>query len=120
MKVIDGERVGIGIADMRPTTLILSPNFIGANRLNLVEDVLLAGHPDRDHQDERGGSDDHAQRSENEAHLIAAKGVVGEGDDLAKGHLRPKALGDESGGHQSLDYGWRRQGARLRVGACRT
>ena len=51
--------------------------------------------PDRDHQDERGGANGHAERGQREADLVADEGVIGKGDDFTD--------------HQSglvLHFGW--------------
>ncbi len=80
---------------------VLSVDEIGADALDLIENVLTAGHADGDHQDQGCGSDHHSQRSEDEAHLVAAESVVGETHDFAQGHFGPKALGDQGSSHVS-------------------
>ena len=67
--------------------LIFRFNLVGADRLNLVEHILLAGHADGDHQDQRGGADHHAQSGQREPHFIAAESLVGETQDLAVNQL---------------------------------
>ena len=59
--------------------------------------------PYRDHENERGGADDHAQRGQDESHFVAAESVVRETDNLTKGHLGPKAFGHEGSSHVWLD-----------------
>ena len=85
LQIVDGERVGVGVADVRRAAQIFRPDLVGADGLNLVEDVLPSGHADGDDKDERGGADDHAQRGQHEAHFVAAESVVGEGENLAQG-----------------------------------
>ena len=104
LKIVDGERVRIGIADVRRAAQVFRPNLICPDRLDLVENKLPARHANRDDQDERRRANHHAQRGQNEAHFVAAKSVVGKRDDLAEGHFGPKALGHESSSHVNLCY----------------
>ena len=48
-------------------------NGVGAEFLDEVKNVLPAGHADGDDEDDRGGSDDHAERGEDKARLAARK-----------------------------------------------
>ena len=115
VEIVDGERVGVGVADVRRAAQILSPDFVGADGLDLVEHELPAGHSDGDDENERRSADDHAKRGEDEADLVAAKSVVGKRDDLAEGHLRAKAGTGWGGGCHCLLFtdatarGWEMQ-----------
>ncbi len=101
MEILDSQWIGIGIADVRRAAQVLCPNLIGANGLDLVEHILAAGHPDSDHQDERCGTNHHAQCSQDETNLVTAKSIVSEAQNFADGHVRPKALGHKSSSHES-------------------
>ena len=103
VEVVDGEGVRVGVADVRRAAEIFRPDFVGADGLDLIENKLTASHADGDDEDERCRADNHAQCGQDEAHLVAAKSVVGEGDDLAEGHLGPKALGHQGSSHLNLD-----------------
>ena len=48
--VIDRERVRGSIGDSLRSPLVLGINKVGPDRLDLVQDVLLARHSDRHHQ----------------------------------------------------------------------
>ena len=65
---------------------IFNFNGVGAELLDEVEDVGLAGHADGDDEDDRCGSDDHAERGEEEARFGGAEAVHGELEDLAEQH----------------------------------
>src|ERR1019366_2389335 len=58
-KVFNGQRVRGGTADVLRAALILGPDLVRADGLNLVERVLASGHADGDHQDERSSANDH-------------------------------------------------------------
>ena len=47
---------------------------------------MLAGHSDGDHENNRGGADDHAQRGKRKAHLAGPKAVHGQLENLAQQH----------------------------------
>ena len=51
IQVIERQQIGHGGGDSRRTALILSQNLIGADSLNLIQYVLLAGHADGHDQD---------------------------------------------------------------------
>ena len=61
--IFHGHGVGGGI-DALGSTLIVGVNHIGADGLNLAQDVLLAGESDGDHQNHRGRSHRHRQRGQ--------------------------------------------------------
>src|SRR5262249_32398062 len=68
-----------------------------------VEDILLAGHSNGYDQDQGSSADDHAQRGQGEANLVAAEGIVGKTENLAKHQLgRTLGRGGEYG-HGPLD-----------------
>ncbi len=69
--VIDGQQVGSHIALL--AALVFGIDKVGAYGLDLIENVLLAGHPDRDHQDERSGANHHTQRGQSEANLVSCR-----------------------------------------------
>ncbi len=104
VKIVDGKRIRIGVADVRRAAQIFRPDLVGADSLNLVKNKLPPGHSDGYDKDERSGADHHAQRSQDEAHLVAAESVVGEREDLAKGHLGLQALGQEGSSHMVRCY----------------
>ncbi len=60
VQIVNGERVGIGIADVGRAAEILRPDFIRADGLYLIQDELPARHADRNHQNQRGSADHHA------------------------------------------------------------
>jgi hypothetical protein len=101
VEVIDGERVRVGVADVRGAAEVFRRDFVGADGLDLVEDELAASHANGDDENERRRADHHAQCSQDEAHFVAAKSIVGKRDDLADGHVGPKAIRDEGGSHVS-------------------
>ena len=86
MNVGNGELIGGNVP--LAAALIFGVDEIGTDGLDLIEHILFAGHPNRDHQNQRGGTDDHPQLGEHKAHLIAAKGVVGKAVDFAKNQRR--------------------------------
>jgi hypothetical protein len=59
VEVFEREGVRIGVADVWSAAEIFGPDFIGADRLDLGNNKLLAGHADGDHQDQRRCPDDH-------------------------------------------------------------
>ena len=100
--VVDGERVGRDIGDALAPALVFGLNLVGADRLDLLQHILLAGHADGDDEDQGGGADHHAQRGQRETDLIAAESLVGETQDLAVNHLRrtPFRRGGGGGRHR--------------------
>ena len=100
-QIFNGQRVRRSTADALRPPLILCVNQVGADRLNLVEYVLPAGHADGDNQNQRGGADHHAQCGEREAHLVTAESVEGKTENLAESHSRPKSVGHEGSSHSS-------------------
>ena len=58
--VVDGERVVAGVGDALSAAFVLRVDQVGADRLNLIENVLLPGEADGRHQDQRRGADHHA------------------------------------------------------------
>src|SRR5205807_10438795 len=72
---------------------VLGINEIGADSLDLVQHVLLAGHADGDYQDQKRRANHHAQRGQREADFVATKGVVGEIENFPYRHSRPQASG---------------------------
>ena len=78
--VIDGQQIGGHVA-LR-SALVFGIDQVGPNRLNLVQHVLLARHPDGDHQNQRSRANHHAQRRQRETHLVAAESVVGKAENL--------------------------------------
>jgi Na+-driven multidrug efflux pump len=87
-----------------PAALVFRFNLVGADRLDLLQHILLASHADRHHQDQRSGPDDHAEGSQCETHLIAAESLVGKTEDLAVNHTRRTSFRCGRGGscHASL------------------
>ena len=104
LKVIDGKRVRRDIGDALASALVLGFNLVGADRLNLVQHILLAGHADGHNQDERSGADHHSQRGQGEANFIAAESFVGKTQDFAINHAGRTSFDGGSGGspHGSL------------------
>ena len=88
LHVIDGERVGRDVGDALPAALVFGFNLVGADGLNLIQHILLAGHADGYHQNEGSRADHHAKRSQRETDLIAAESLVGKAEDLAVNHTR--------------------------------
>ena len=86
--VVDGERVGRDIGDALTAALVFRLDLVGADGLDLVQHVLLAGHADGYDEDQGGGADDHAQCGQREAYLVAAESLVGETQDFAVNHFR--------------------------------
>ena len=84
------------VGDALPATLIFGVDQVGADRLNLIQDVLLPGEPDGGDQDQRGGTDHHAQRRQGEADLVAQESIVGEGEDLTQSQMGARRLGGGS------------------------
>src|SRR5579864_4463871 len=84
--VIDGQEIGSRVA-LR-STFILGIDHVGADRLNLVEHVLLPGHTDGDHKNEGSSTNDHSQGGERKAHLVAAERVIGETDNFPENQFR--------------------------------
>src|SRR5262249_12925773 len=103
--VIDRERIRGGVGNALRTTLIFGLDQVGANRLNLVEHILLAGHADGDNEDEGCSTNHHAERSERETYFVAAKRVVGEGENLTVDETRPRPGWScrNTGRHPGLD-----------------
>ena len=60
---------------------------IRADRLDLIQDILLSRQADGDHEDKRSCTNHHAQRGKCEADLVAAESVVSKADDLAQYEL---------------------------------
>src|SRR6185437_13406546 len=87
-QVVDSEGVLSRVGDALRAAFVLGVNFVGADSLNLIQDVLLAGEADSDHQDQRSGSDYHANRRQHETDFVAAEGVVSEAQNLAECELR--------------------------------
>ena len=85
--VFAGQGVVAGIGDRTDAAAgIFELDHVGADALNGFEDILLAGEANSHDQDEGGRADDHAQRSEREAHFAGAKAIEREHDDLAEHH----------------------------------
>ena len=78
LHVGEGKWVGRHVGDALAAADVLGINEIGADSLDLVQHVLLAGHADGDYQDQRRRANHHAQRGQREADFVATKGVVGE------------------------------------------
>jgi hypothetical protein len=91
LQIVDGKRVGGDVAHALRPALILRVDQVGPDGLDLVQHILLAGHADGDHQNERGGADHHAQRGQKKSHLVAHEGLVSEAENLAQRHVRPQA-----------------------------
>ena len=66
--------------------LVIGVDHVGADRLNLVENILLAGKADRHNQDQRGGPDHHAQGGERKADLAGSERIDRQLGDLAEEH----------------------------------
>src|SRR5581483_9687718 len=93
MQILEGELVLVDLhAIGSGAGLIFGVDHVGADRLNLPEDVLLAGETDGDNEDERRGTDDHAERGQHETYSVSAEGFVGELGDLAEDELRFAAV----------------------------
>src|ERR1019366_597864 len=125
-KVLSGQRVRGGTADVLRAALILGPDLVRADGLNLAECVLASGHTDGDHQDEGGSANDHAERGQRETDLVADKGVIGERKHFPQGQLGPKTFAEMGcrARHTRLDATERRVNAqapsqqfRIRAGA---
>ena len=82
--VVDSQGVVSGVGDALASTLILSIDEVGADSLNLIEDVLLPCKPDGGHQDQGCRANYHAERGQGEPHLVADKRVVGKTEDLTQ------------------------------------
>ncbi len=102
LEIVDGERVRRAAADVLRAALVFGPDFIRTDGLNLAEHVLASSHADGDHEDERSGSDHHAQRGEHEAYFVAAKRVEGKGQNLTDRHLRPERYLGGNAAHLSI------------------
>src|SRR6201998_4618 len=87
LHVLDGEIIGAGVGDASSTAFILRIHPVRSDGLNLVQQVLLAGETNGGDQDQGGGADDHAERGQGKADLIAHEGLVGEAEDLAEGEV---------------------------------
>ena len=66
--------------------LVVGDNHVGADSLDQVDGVLLAGQSNGDHQNYGGRSHHHAQGSQREAHLVGAKAVERKMNNLAEHH----------------------------------
>ena len=86
--VFAGERVVVDHAFRAdgPPARVFKFDGVGADLLNLAQNELLAGQPYGNHQDHRGGADDHAQRGQRKAQLAGAKAVEGQLQNLAQHH----------------------------------
>ncbi len=62
LHIVDGQCVTAGVGDAFPTALVFRINPIGANGLNLVQEVLLPSKTDGGHQNQGGSADHHAER----------------------------------------------------------
>ena len=71
---------------------LLRADFVGredhvrTHAFDLFQDVIAAGERDGDHQDDRGGADDHAESREERTHGIAAQGLEAETQRFAEVH----------------------------------
>ncbi len=86
--VVEGEGVVVEDALRRSSAAagVFQLDGVGLDLLQFLEDVLLAGHSNGDHPDERGGANDHAQRGKRKSHLAGAEALHGELQDLAELH----------------------------------
>ncbi len=90
--VLKGEEVGLSVGDGAGAAAgVFQFDQIGADALNLGEDVLAAGGGNGDDQDERGGADDHAEGGESKAHFGGTEAVDGQLGDFAEHHGLPRA-----------------------------
>ena len=96
--VVNGQRVGGDIGDALAAALVFGLDLVGADGLDLAQHVLLAGHADGYNEDQGGGADDHPQRGQSEAYLVAAESLVGETQDLAVHHFRRTSFRRGGGG----------------------
>ena len=83
LHILDRHGIGRGVDALR-SALVVGINHVGADGLQLAQDVLLSREPDRGHQNHRGRAHRHGQRRERELKFVAAEGVVGEVQDLAE------------------------------------
>ena len=86
-QVVEGQEVAGGVAIIDAAAGILGHHHVGADVLNLLQQVLLSGQPDGDDQDERRRPDHHAQRGQDETDLADAEGLDGDTEGLAEDQL---------------------------------
>ena len=89
--IVYGERVRVDIGDALSAAYVLRENQVGADGLDLIQDVLLAGHADGNYENQRCGTDYHAEGGQGETYFVAAKGVIGESQDFSESHFWPQA-----------------------------
>src|SRR5229473_5855274 len=86
-----GERVRVDIGDALSAAHVLRENQVGADGLDLVQDVLLTGHANGDYENQRCGPYYHAESSQRKTYFVAAKGVIGESEDFPQSHFWPQS-----------------------------
>src|SRR5262249_23720173 len=74
------------------SALVIGYDHVRAYGLDLVQNVLLTSKANRDHQDQRGGPDHHAQSRKGEADLAGAERIDRQLGDLAEEHGLSGAL----------------------------
>ena len=98
LHVVDGERVGGDVGDALSPALVFRLNLVGADGLNLVQHILLAGHADGHDQNQGSGADDHAQRGQRETAPCCCRKSRRQSSDLAVYHLRRTSFRRGCGG----------------------
>ena len=83
LHVVEREVIGRDRRGPLPSAQIFSFDQVGADALDLVQDVMLSRQPDGHHQNQRGGADHHAQRGQRKTHPVLAEGINRHHGDLA-------------------------------------
>ena len=76
-----------GSAPVDAAALVVRHHHVGADGLDLAQDVFLPCEPDGDHQNERCGANHHAKSCQHEPRLLGAKGLDCDTDGLAENQL---------------------------------
>ena len=85
--IIFRQLIFLNCAERRVTpTLVVSEDHVGADRLNLVKNVLLPGKANCDYKDEGGCPNDHAQGGKRKADFAGTEGIDRQLRDLAEEH----------------------------------